>query len=202
MLLTDVKVRAAKGHEKPYKLSDSGGLFLLVTTNGSKYWRFKYRFQSKEKLLAIGVYPTISLAEAREKRDQAKKQIANGVDPSVFKRTTNQTAKTIVEGQFEFVAREWHLKNSKNWTPKHGVVILRRLENYVFPFVGAHSIAELSAPQLLTVLRRIENKGALETAHRVHQICGQVFRYAIATGRASRDLTTDLKGAFSPIPSF
>lgn len=119
MLLTDIKVRTAKAQVKPYKLSDSGGLFLLVTPTGAKYWRFKYRFHSKEKLLAIGVYPTISLAEARQKRDQAKKQIVNGVDPSVFKKTAKQALKTAVEGQFEFIAREWHLKNAQNWTPKH-----------------------------------------------------------------------------------
>ena len=109
MSLTDLKVRNAKAQDKPYKLSDSSGLFLLISPTGSKYWRFKYRFQGKEKLFAIGVYPVISLAEAREKRDQAKKQIANGVDPSLFKKTTKQALKTAIEGQFELVAREWPL---------------------------------------------------------------------------------------------
>ncbi len=198
MPLTDIKVRSAKPKEKPYKLSDSGGLFLLVTPKGFRYWRLKYRFEAKEKLLAIGVYPEISLAEAREKRDQAKKQLINGVDPSAFKKISKQAVKMEKEGNFEFVAREWHLKNKAIWTPKHGELIIRRLENYIFPWLGTYQIGEISAPQLLEALRRIEYKGALETAHRVQQICGQIFRYAVATGRASRDPTSDLRGALAP----
>lgn len=198
MLLTDVKARTAKFQDKPYKLSDSGGLFLLINPSGSKYWRLKYRFDGKEKLLAIGVYPHISLAEAREKKDQAKKQIASGVDPSVFKKTSKQFIKMGVEGNFEFVAREWFIKNSRHWTPKHGKLVIRRLENYIFPWLGSRQIAEISPAQLLDTLRRIEYKGALETAHRVHQICGQIFRYAVATGKANRDPTGDLRGALPP----
>jgi len=198
MSLTDIKVRAAKSQDKSYKLSDSGGLFLLVNSTGSKYWRLKYRLEGKEKLLAIGVYSNVSLAEAREKRDQAKKQMANGVDPSIVKKVSKQTVKMRAEGNFEFVAREWHLKKKAIWTPKHGELIIRRLENYVFPWLGACNVGEISAPQLLEVLRRIEYKGALETTHRVQQICGQIFRYAVATGRASRDPTSDLRGALPP----
>lgn len=198
MALTDIKLRTAKPQHKPYKVSDSGGLFLLITPTGSKYWRLKYRFNSKEKLLAIGVYPIISLAEAREKRDQAKKQILNGVDPSVFKKTSKQALKTATDGAFEIVAREWHLKNASLWTPNHARLVLRRLENYIFPWLGSCQTSEVSASQLLDALRRIEYKGALETAHRVHQICGQIFRYAVATGRASRDPTGDLRGALTP----
>lgn len=198
MSLTDIKVRNAKPKEKPYKLSDSGGLFLLITPKGFRYWRLKYRFEAKEKLLAIGVYPAISLAEAREKRDQAKKQIINGVDPSTFKRLSKEAVKMVKEGNFELVAREWHLKNKAIWTEKHSALIIRRLENYVFPWLGTCHVGEISAPQLLEALRRIEYKGALETAHRVQQICGQIFRYAVATGRASRDPTSDLKGALAP----
>jgi len=196
--LTDLKIRSAKLQNKPYKLSDSGGLFLFITPAGGKCWRLKYRFQSKEKLLAIGVYPVISLSEAREARDQAKKQIANGVDPSVFKKTTKQGLKTIVEGQFAFVAREWHLKNTPNRSPNHSELVIRKLENYIFPLLGSCPISEITAPQLLEALRCIEQKGFLETAHRVHQICGQIFRYAIATGRADRDITLSLKGALPP----
>jgi integrase len=199
MSLTDLKIRTAKAQNKPYKLSDSAGLFLLITPTGGKYWRLKYRFQSKEKLLAIGVYPVILLAEAREKRDQAKKQIANGVDPNVFKKTTKQVLKTVVEGQFAFVAREWHLKNAHRWnSSKHRERILGKLEQYVFPLLGSYPVPEITAPQLLEVLQRIEQKGFLETAHRVHQICGQVFRYAMATGRADRDISLSLKGALPP----
>ena len=199
MSLNDLKIRNAKPQNKPYKLSDSAGLFLLITQTGAKYWRLKYRFQSKEKLLAIGIYPVISLSEAREKRDQAKKQIANGIDPNVFKKITKQTSKTMLEGHFEFVAKEWHYKNAHCWSsPKHGERIIRRLEMYIFPCFGSCPISEVTAPQLLEALRSIEQKGFLETAHRVYQICGQIFRYAIATGRADRDISLSLKGALPP----
>jgi integrase len=198
MPLTDIKVRAAKAKEKAYKLSDSGGLFLLINPAGSKYWRLKYRSHGKEKLLAIGVYPEISLAEAREKRDQAKKQIANGIDPGDFKKTSKYIIRKSEEGSLEYIAREWHIKNKHRWSPNHGALIIRRLELYIFPWLGSCQISEISPPQLLEALRRVENKGALETAHRVYQICGQVFRYAVATGRANRDLTADLRGALPP----
>ena len=197
-MLTDVKIRGAKPQDKPYKLSDSGGLFLFITSAGSKCWRLKYRFNGKEKLLAIGVYPEISLSEAREKRDQAKKHIANGIDPSSFKKASKQSERRSVEGNFEWVAREWHMKNSPRWSENHSALILRRLERYIFPWLGSYQLADITAPQLLESLRRIENKGALETAHRIYQICGQVFRYAVATGRASRDPTGDLRGALPP----
>ena len=198
MALTDIKVRKAKPQEKSYKLSDSGGLFLLIAPNGSKYWRFKYRIEGKEKLLAIGLYPNVILAEAREKKDQAKKQIANGVDPSAFKIASKQSVRRVVEGNFEFVAREWHLKNSQRWSIKNAELLMGRLENYIFPWLGTCSVAEITPMQLLETLRRIESRGALETAHRVYQLCGQIFRYAVATGRASRDPTGDLRGALSP----
>jgi integrase len=198
MPLTDIKVRAAKPKDKSYKLSDSGGLFLLISPVGSKYWRLKYRFQGKEKLLAIGVYPEISLAEAREKRDQAKKQIANGIDPGDFKKSSKNSVRKTEEGSLEYIAREWHIKNKHRWSANHGALIMRRLELYIFPWLGSSQVSEISPSQLLEALRRIENKGALETTHRVYQICGQVFRYAVATGRANRDLTADLRGALPP----
>lgn len=165
---------------------------------GSKYWRLKYQFLGKEKLLAIGAYPEISLGEAREKRDQAKKQIVNGVDPGDFKKTSRHMVKKSEEGNLEYIAREWHIKNKHRWSPNHGALIIRRLELYIFPWLGSCQISEISPPQLLEALRRVENKGALETAHRVYQICGQVFRYAVATGRTNRDLTADLRGALPP----
>ncbi len=199
MPLTDLKVRTAKTQDKPYKLSDSGGLFLLVTPKGSKYWRFKYRFQSKEKLLALGVYPVVSLAEARDKRDQAKKQIADGIDACTFKKITKKAPKTVHEEHFEFIAREWHLKNMQHRSPNHSQLVLRKLENYIFPWLKNCPIRDITAPQLLEALRRIEEKGFLETAHRTHQICGQIFRYAIATGRADRDISLSLKGALPPV---
>ncbi len=198
MPLTDLKVRTAKVQSTPYKLSDSGGLFLLITPKGSKYWRFKYRFEGKEKLLALGVYPLVSLAEAREKRDQAKKQRTQGIDACVFKKVAKQAPKTVHEEHFEFIAREWHLKSKPHWTEDHSNLVLRKLENYIFPWIGKRSMRDITAAQLLEALRPIERKGALETARRTRQICGQIFRYAVATGRAERDISVDLRGALIP----
>ena len=195
--LTDAKIRTIRPTEKPQKLFDGGGLFLLITPTGGKLWRLKYRFGGIEKLLAIGAYPQISLAEARQKRDQAIALMLNGVDPSDTKKAQkaagNQEAET-----FEVIAREWHTKFSASWAASHGGKIIRRLELYVFPWLGDRPIKSITAPDLLTVLRRIEAKGTLETAHRTQQNCGQVFRYAVATGRAERDPSGDLRGAIPP----
>jgi len=195
--LTDAKIRTMKPAKKPQKLFDGGGLFLLVTPTGGKLWRLKYRFGGIEKLLAIGAYPQISLAEARQKRDQASALMLNGVDPGDTKKAQkaagNQEAET-----FEVIAREWHTKFSASWAASHGNKIIRRLELYVFPWLGNRPIKSITAPDLLTVLRRIEAKGTLETAHRTQQNCGQVFRYAVATGRAERDPSGDLRGAIPP----
>lgn len=199
MSLTDTKVRSAKPREKNYKITDEKGLFLLVSPNNSKYWRFKYRFNGKEKLLALGVYPDVSLADARAKRDEARKQLANDIDPSLTKQINKRAKKLAAENSFEAITREWYVKFSTTWTPNHGEKIYRRLERDIFPWMGRRPITEITAPELLAVLRRIENRGAIETAHRAHQNCGQVFRYAIATGRAERDLSSDLRGALQPI---
>jgi len=198
MPLTDAAVRNAKPTEKPRKLSDEKGLFLLIQPSGSKYWRQKYRFEGKEKLLALGVYPDVSLAEARARRDEARKLLANGVDPSAFKQANKRAEQAIVKDTFEAVAREWFTKYSPNWSESHGSRIIRRLERDVFPWLGKRPIAVITAPELLEVLRRIEDRGALETAHRAHQNCGQIFRYAVATGRAERDPSGDLRGALPP----
>lgn len=195
--LTDTKIRTIKPAEKPQKLFDGGGLFLLVTPTGGKLWRLKYRFGGIEKLLAIGPYPQTSLADARQKRDQASALIANGVDPSDTKKA-QKVAGTQETETFEIIAREWHTKFSATWAASHGIKIIRRLELYVFPWLGNRPIKSITAPDLLTVLRRIEAKGALETAHRTQQNCGQVFRYAVATGRAERDPSADLRGAIPP----
>jgi integrase len=196
-LLTATEVKVAKQKEKAYKLTDGQGLYLQVAPNGGKRWRFKYCFGGKEKLLAFGIYPEISLAEAREKRDAARKQVANGIDPGEL-RKAEKAAKTQVTETFENVAREWHLKFSPRWSAVHAETTIKRLERDAFPWIGSRPIAEIKAPELLTVLRRIESRGALETAHRVKTICGQVFRYAVATGRAERDCAADLKGALPP----
>ena len=194
--LKPIECKHAKAKDKDYKMSDGAGLFLLVAKSGSKYWRMKYRSNGKEKLLSIGVYPTVSLKEARVKRDEAKKQLNNGIDPSEFKQTAKQTD---LEDSFEYVAREWHTKYKPNWTENHAQRILTRLEKDVFPWVGKRPVDEINAPELLKLLRRVENRGAIETSHRVMQNCGQVFRYAVATGKAERDPTGDLKGALPPV---
>ncbi len=198
MPLTDTKVRNAKSKDKLYKLFDSGGLFLLVSPAGGKWWRFKYRFGGKEKLVSLGTYPDVSLATARERRDAARRQVAKGIDPSQARKAM-KTAKAQDENTFEVVAREWHTKFTSTWTPGYAATTISRLENNIFPYIGAHPINMVKAKELLMVLRRIESRGALESAHRVRSICSRVFRYAIATGRAERDSAADLRGALPPV---
>jgi integrase len=198
MALTDTAIRSTKPGSKPLKLSDERGLFLLVTPAGGKWWRLKYRFNGKEKLLSLGVYPDTSLKDARTRRDEARKLLAEGVDPSE-NRKAQKTARTEqAANSFEVVAREWFAKYSPTWAKGHADKIIRRLERDMFPWIGSRPIAEISTPELLQSLRRIEARGVLETAHRALQNCGQVFRYAVQTGRAQRDPSGDLKGALTP----
>jgi integrase len=197
MPLTDTKARNAKPREKQFKLYDTDGLFLLVTPAGGKWWRFKYRFGDKEKLLSLGTYPEVSLSQARQRRNAARKQVADSIDPSQTRKAL-KAAKVQDENTFEAVAREWHTKFAPTWTPGHAATIIRRLELNVFPWIGTRPVIDIKAPELLMVLRRIESRGALESAHRVKMICGQVIRYAVATGRAERDPTSDLRGALPP----
>lgn len=194
-MLTDTAIRHSKPKTKPYKISDSGGLYIYIQTNGSKYWRLKYRFQRKEKVLALGVYPELSLQEARERRDNAKKMLSNGIDPSEVKKTLKQESKALHEHTFEKIAREWHQTKLCSWTERHARYVLQRLESDVFCVIGARPISQITAPELLSMIRKIEERGALDISHRVLQSCGQVFRYAIATGRAERNPTSDLRGA-------
>ena len=194
MSLSDVKIRNCKPIKKPLKLFDGGGLFLLVTTKGGKLWRMKYRFDGKEKLLALGSYPEISLFDARHRRDEARMQLAHGIDPGAVRKAQKQAVTEETE-TFEVIAREWHTKFSPTWTPGHASAIEGRLERDLFPWIGKRPITEIKAPDLLTVLRRVEDRGALESAHRIRTIAGQVFRYALATGRAERDPSVDLRGA-------
>jgi integrase len=198
MPLTDIEVRHAKPREKPYKLSDERGMYLEVTPTGAKYWRMKFRHAGKEKRLALGVYPEVGLKDAREKRDAARKLLADGIDPAAVKKARKAAAVAETTSSFEAVAREWFGKFAPGWAPTHSDKIIRRLERDIFPWLGNRPIAEISAPDLLAVLRRIENRGAVETAHRAHQNCGQILRYAIATGRAERDTSADLRGAIPP----
>lgn len=199
MPLSDTAIRAVKSAEKPQKLSDGGGLFLLVNPTGGKWWRLKYRFDGKEKLLSLGTYPDTGLKEARAKRDSARKLLATGVDPGENRKATKAARLAAAENCFEAVAREWFLKHSKNWAPTHSSKVIERLERDVFPWLGSRAIDTITAPDLLQVLRRIESRGAVETAHRALQNSGQIFRYAIATGRASYNPTPDLRGALPPV---
>lgn len=198
MPLTDTQTRQAKPGSKVLKLFDGGGLFLQVAKNGGKWWRLKYRFGGKEKLLSLGVYPDIGLKEARERREDAKKLLANGIDPSEHKKQQKEdyTAKHV--NTFETIAKEWFVKYQSKWTQGYAGRTLSRLENDIFPWLGSLPITGITPPELLKTLRRIEERGALETAHRLLGICGQIFRYAIATGTAERDITSDLRGALPP----
>ena len=196
--LSDMKVQKAKSKDKSITLFDGGGLFLMVTPSGGKLWRFKYRFNRKEKKLAFGTYPEISLLDARKRRDEARSQIAHGIDPSVVRKAQKQ-ANTEATETFEIIAREWFQKFLNTWKESHSKRIIGRLERDVFPFIGQTPISEIKAPELLAVLRRIEARGTFELAHRIRTICGQVFRYAVATGRAERDPATDLRGALTPV---
>jgi integrase len=194
MPLNDLKVRTAKTRDKSYKLADSDGLYLFITDSGGKLWRMKYRFDKKEKLLSFGSYPEISLADARQRRDDARKLLANGIDPGAVRKAQKQ-AQTEETETFEVVAREWHAKFTPSWTPGHAETIKSRLERDLFPWLGSRPIKDIKAPELLAALRRVESRGALESAHRIRTIAGQVFRYAVATGRAERDPAADLRGA-------
>jgi len=195
--LSDMKIQKAKAKDKPVTLFDGGGLFLMVTPSGGKLWRFKYRFEGKEKKIAFGSYPEISLLDARQRRDDARKLLANNVDPSAVRKAQKQAHVEDTE-TVEVIAREWHEKFKSNWTEGHALKILRALERDVFPWIGKRPIKAIKAPELLTVLRRVESRGVLEGAHRIRGLCSQFFRYAISTGRAERNPAQDLIGSLPP----
>ncbi|MFA5960978.1 MAG: tyrosine-type recombinase/integrase [Tatlockia sp.] len=199
MTLTVVAIKSAKPKEKPYKMTDEKGLYLLVNPNGSKLWKFKYRFSGVEKKLSFGAFPDVSLSAAREARDEARRQLTNTIDPGILKNSIKRSKKVAEENSFEAIAREWHAKFTPKWSKNHGERILIRLEQNIFPWIGKRPIHEITAPEILSALRRIENRGAVETAHRVSQICGQVFRYAIVIGKAERNPAADLRGALAPV---
>jgi integrase len=205
--LTDKAVQAAKPKEKQFKLADGDGLTLIVKPNGTKLWWFRYRFGGKEKTLALGEYPIRTLQKARDQVHEARKLLLDGIDPMQQKNDSRQAkaqekerAQQDVASQFEVVARDWFEKHklSLKWEANHSSKILGRLENDIFPWLGKRPIAEISAPELLGVIRKIEARGALETAHRALSECGRVFRYAVASGLAERDPSGDLKGALPP----
>ncbi|MFZ2066826.1 MAG: integrase arm-type DNA-binding domain-containing protein [Xanthobacteraceae bacterium] len=195
MPLTDTNVRNSKPGPKPFKLSDGGGMYLLVTPDGARYWRLDYRFAGKRRTLALGVYPTVPLAGARERREEARRLLASAVDPSAARKATQRAARVASADTFEAIAREWISRQRRRITPKYSALLLARLEADIFPYIGSRPVAGIDAPELLEVLRRVEKRGVIETARRLRQICGQVFRYAIATGRGKDDPTTALRGA-------
>lgn len=214
MALTDTKIKnlkpgikpvgtgddgkpAFRETDKPYRVPDEKGLYLEVYPNGSKYWRLKYRITGKEKRLAIGVYPDVTLAQAREARDAARKQLAQGIDPSEHKQATKAARQDAAANSFEVIALEWFARRMADKSKDHRARTLRALEKDLFPFIGKRPIESITPQELLKSLRKIENRGAIETAHRAKQTAGQIFRYAVATGRAERDPSTDLKGALA-----
>lgn len=198
MPLTYAAIQSAKATAKQQKLFDGNGLYLLIPPSGGKWWRLKYRFGGKEKLLSLGTWPEVPLKEARERREAARKQLADGIDPGAARKAEKRTKRLNAENSFEAIAREWHHKFSPDLSKSHASRNLRRLEIHVFPWLGGRPIADVEPPEVLEVLQRIERKGTIETAHRVRVLIGQVMRYAIATGRASRDVSVDLRGALPP----
>ena len=200
-LLKDVQVKNAKPRKKPHRLNDGGGLCLLISPEGGKWWRFRYRFEGRAKMLSLGTYPKFSLDIARRLRDYAREKLAHGVDPSQAKQEKKQAVvqQAIHEGNtLEAVGREWFEKFSPSWAGTHADRLIRRLERDVFPWLGGRPVVDITGPEFLAVLRRVEDRGALETAHRIRQTVGQIIRYAIATHRAERDITADLRGALPP----
>lgn len=195
MKLTDEICKNLRTRQKSYKVFDGGGLYIEVMPNGSKYFRLKYRYGKKENRLAFGVYPEVSLKEARKKRETARSILFQGFDPSEFKKKEKLKRFIFTKNTFEDIAREWHESKRLNWTPRHASYVLRRLETDVFPAIGFKPIYFITPLELLAVIRAIEKRGAIDIAHRALQTSGQIFRYAIATGRAERDISADLRGA-------
>lgn len=198
MKLTDSIIRAAKPRDKRYNLPDGKGLVLFVEPSGSKFWRFRYKFLGKENTLSLGTYPVVKLSEARQKHAKLKELLARGVDPSVQRKTERQQANSAAQNSFHAIALEWHKKQSHTWVASHSRDVLRRLEINAFPFIGGLPIDTIDAPKLLSMCRVIEQRGAYDLAHRVLGVCGQVFRFGIASGRCTRDPSADLRGALTP----
>ena len=201
MRLKDVELRKLKARAKPYKVHDGDGMHLLVHPNGGMYWQLKYRFLGKPKTHSMGVYPEVSLKEARDKRTEARKLIRSGIDPSAERKRTKQLALAESESSLKTISTEWLDGRRKIWTSRHAAKVLRMLEDDIFPPLGARAIADVTPTELLTALRKIEGRDAFYTAHRTQQIVGQIFRYAVASGRAGRDITSDLRGALQPVKS-
>jgi integrase len=199
MPLSDIAVRTAKPAAKPRKLSDGGGLFLLINPRptGSKLWRLAYRFDGKQKTLALGPYPAVSLGQARHGRDEAKKLLANGIDPSIQRKTERALTLVAAQNTFRAVAEEVVAKLEREGRAHVTIAKKRWLLDFAYPAFGDRPVSQITAKDLLALLREIEGRGVYETAKRLRSTCGMVFRYAIATGRADRDPSADLRGALT-----
>ena len=195
MPLTDTAVRQSRPQAKPVKMYDERGLYLEVRPTGGKWWRLKYQHGGKEKLLSVGTYPDVGLKLARQRRDEARSLLVSGIDPSANRKAVKAAKVGSAANSFEAVTREWLAKFSAQWVPRHAVRVTRLFERDVFPWLGGKPIAEVSAADLLSILKRIDERGANDTAHRARQSLGMVFRYAVATGRATGDPSAALKGA-------
>ena len=200
-MLTRLKIESVKPSLKRQRLFDGRGLYLEIAPSGGRWWRFKYRFERKEKRISLGVYPAVGIKDARERCDEARKQLAAGIDPGAKRKAESAVLLEHTENTFKAVAEEWIRLNSSKWSAGNGYKITRLFERDIFPWIGSRAVKGISAPELLTVCRRIEGRNAHETTHRALQNCGRVFRYAIATGRADRDASRDLIGALAPVVS-
>ena len=194
MPLTDTELKKAKPREKSYKLFDGGGLYIEITPNGSKGWRYKYRINGKEKRISLGVYPEVSLKDARFRHSEQRQLVSQGVDPSEKRKATKLARADGMGNTFEVISREWYAINQKSWNPSHGVRIIRRLELNIFPYLGNIPITEITNQKLIEVIKRIHSRGVLETAHRAVQNCAQVFKFAILTSRAEINVAENIKG--------
>lgn len=199
MPLTNTAVQNAKPKEKPYKMPDGEAMYLLVAPSGGKWWRLKYRFDGKEKCLSLGAYPDVTLKMARDRRTEARRKLADGIDPSENRKVLKAARADLLSNSFEVIAREWITTQTAKWSKPHQERVLDRLEKNVFPWIGNQPIAELKASHIRPVLQRIVERPAMETAYRVLQYCGQIFRYAVVTARAERDVAADLRGFLPPV---
>lgn len=198
MPLNARQIETAKPQDKEYKLTDGAGLYLLIKPNGAKYWRLKYRVAGKEKKLSIGVYPDISLAEARLKREEARKIVASGGDPSEQKQVERQAKKINIDNTFKAIALEWHEYKRPNWSKGYAEDLMEAFENDIFPDIGKRPVAEVKPLEMLTTLRKLEKRGVLDKLRKIRQACNQVFRYAIVTGRAENNPASELASALPP----
>ena len=197
--LSDIAVKALKPKKKAYRKFDGQGLYIEVSPTGSKYWRFKYRIHGKERRMAFGVYPEISLREARDKREEARKLLRDNIDPSKNKKRKKAQSLENEENTFEAIAREWYDLRKDQWRPRYAQEVIKRLEDDIFPLLGDYPIKDIEPPLLLSVIKRIEKRGAFDLAKRQNQKCGEIFRYAIACGKAVRDPSQDIVEALKPV---